>query len=125
MNITPRSGGVGKAFTAADAVTKSITLGTAIAIPLAIVFAVVIAFIIFTVCKRRKDKSKKDKGERDEAHDPLTATHNSSKAEADRRAISAWDSDEEADLKEPRAKTKMYEVQLGQPPSGTPRPQRF
>jgi hypothetical protein len=53
----------------------------------------------------------------------LTANHNSSKAEADRHAISPWDSDEEADLKESR--TKMYEVPLGQPPSGVPRPERF
>ncbi|KAK0649848.1 hypothetical protein B0T16DRAFT_457220 [Cercophora newfieldiana] len=115
VGIAPRSGGVGKAFTAAEAVTKSISLGTAIAIPLVIVFAVIVAFIMFTVCKRRREK-KKNK-EEDEAHDPLTANHNdNSKAEANRHAISGWDSDEEADLKASR--TKMYEVPLGQPPLG-------
>ena len=104
MGITPRSGGVGKVFTAADAVTKSISLGTAIAIPLVIVFAVIITFIIFTICKRRKNKAKKVKEERDEAYDALAASHG--KSEADRHGASDWDSDSDVDLKSPRPKTR-------------------
>ncbi|KAK0716307.1 hypothetical protein B0H67DRAFT_554635 [Lasiosphaeris hirsuta] len=102
MPIAPRSGGVGKVFTAADAVTKSISLGTVVAIPLVIVFAVIVAFIMFTICRRRKKKAKQAKEERDEAYDGLTA--NASKSEADGRhgrRDSDWDSDSDADLKSP------------------------
>ncbi|KAK0610843.1 hypothetical protein B0T14DRAFT_314567 [Immersiella caudata] len=101
MHLSARSGGVGKAFTAADAVTKSISLGTAIAIPLAIVFAVIIAFIVFTVCRSRKKKARKAKEERDEAYDRLTASARKSEADRRRPGDSDWDSDEEAELKSP------------------------
>lgn len=117
MAITARSGGVGKAFTAADAITKSLSLGTAVAVPLAVVFAVVIAFIFFMVCKRRKDKKAKQEEALDEARDPLTSvnTVRSKEYEVGNRARSDshWDSDEEEDLGMKRHHQKMYEIPLG------------
>lgn len=92
MAIIPRSGGVGKAFTAANAVTKSVSLGTAVAIPLVIAFAVILAIITFTICRRRKNKAKKTKQEQDEAYNALTATQ-SRQATSDR----CWESDSDAE----------------------------
>ncbi len=127
MVITPRSGGVGKAFTAADAVTKSISLGTAIAIPLVIVLFVIFAFAIFIVCKRRKDKAKKAKQEPDEAYDSLAANQSGSKPESDRYAKSGWDSDEEAEMKPQAPKTQHLPLEFSfytpQPSPGTSRRQ--
>ena len=124
----PRSGGVGKVFTAADAVTKSISLGTAVAIPLAIVFVVVIVFFVFFCCKKRRNKKKESSslqgGDGDEAHASLTRTSTSDRNQRVRSDISSpadWESDsDEGDLEKGRGREagmnggreKMVEVSL-------------
>jgi hypothetical protein len=108
--FAPRSGGVSKAFTAADAVTKSVSLGTAVAIPLVVVLLLFIAFFAVCCCKKRREKKKAAKQERDESYDGLTANagyERSSNGGRDRgrekgmgyvhhkeMAVDDWDSDD-------------------------------
>lgn len=119
---------MGKVFTAADAVTKSISLGTAVAIPLVIVFLVVVLFFVFFCCKKRRDKKKelssRQGGDGDEAHASLTGTSSSDRNQRVRSDISSsadWESDsDEGDLEKGRGRVagmkggreKMVEVSL-------------